>query len=180
MSVFAVMSVSAGAVLILLGLSILLLPQRTRQVAKMFPRSRWPAWILTAIDLAWVAFVIHGAHLGRFEFVKPFIYPMAPIAFFLVIYYMDELLAPRALGGLLLLVSNPILNAARWYDTSWRLYMVVLVYIWVIVGMILVLSPFRFRKTMELILKNDAVCRISGMVGTLIGLSAVILAITLY
>ncbi|NCC49616.1 MAG: hypothetical protein EOM20_00225 [Spartobacteria bacterium] len=180
MSLFAILSIIVGSVLIVSGLCLLLLPLASLQAVTMFPRSRWPGWVLTAVDLAWVAYILQDAYLGPCEFLKPYIYPVAPVAFFLVIYYMDELLAPRALGGLLLLAGSPVLNAARWYDTSWRLYMVVLAYLWVIMGMTLVLSPFRFRKTMEFVFKTDVRRRACAFAGTLVGLCAVLLAVAKY
>lgn len=138
-------AVIIGAMIVVVNGLALTAPEAIRQWARSFPRSRSWAWTLTAADLLWVAWIILRAPLGRFENLKPAVYVAAPVLFFLIVFFMDELLAPRAAGGLLLLLANPILNAARWHPSVWRLVVTVLVYIWVVAGIVFVLSPYRFR-----------------------------------
>ena len=85
-----------------------------------FSRNIPAAWILTALDVAWVAWIVFHASLGWFDPLKPALYILAPMSFLAMVFFMDELLAPRALGGLLLLLANPVLNSARWLETEWR------------------------------------------------------------
>ena len=93
-----------------------------------------------------------------------------------IIFLMDELLAARAFGGLLLLAGNPVLLAARWAPTPWRLVMPTLVYIWVLAGMILVLSPWRLRKALER-LGGDRGWRLAGVTLGVIGFVVLVLAL---
>ncbi len=169
-----------GAFIAVVNVLPIAAPEQVRRWAAAFPRSKGPAWALTAIDLTWVSWVILHASLGRFEVLKPAVYAAGPISFILIVVFMDELLAPRALGGLLLLIANPVLNAARWLDTEWRLVMVVVAYIWVIIGIMLVLSPFYFRKGAEVATKTDFRCRVGGIVRMLAGLFILFLGLKVY
>jgi hypothetical protein len=118
--------------------------------------------------------------LGWFDEYKWSLYVLAPLLFVLVIFLMDELLAPRALGGLLLLLAAPILNSARWHPSAWRLIMVALAYAGVIVGMMLVVSPYRFRKWARSGIKDNSRARLVGSMGTLGGLGIVLLGLIVY
>jgi len=144
-----------GGVMLIVNLIGIFAPEMMIRGAKALPRNRLAGWLLTALNLFWVAWIVHHAFLGRFEFLKPFIYVAAPVGFLLIIFFMDELLTSRMLGGFLLLLANPVLIAARWELTSWRLVMTVLAYVWVIAGITFVLSPFRFRQFIEFVTKHE-------------------------
>lgn len=180
MSDLSMMARIAGGVIVAVNLVCVLAPAQMREALRVFPRSRLPAWVLLAFDVTWVAWVMLHAPLGRFEYVKPWLYAAAPAAFVLMAVFMDELLAPRALGGLLLLVANPVLNAARWHESNWRLVMTVIAYLWVVAGIALVLSPYRFRHAVEIGTKTDVRCRAGGLVRLLFGVLVLVLAFKVY
>ncbi|HBA84624.1 MAG TPA: hypothetical protein DCZ95_11060 [Verrucomicrobia bacterium] len=171
---------AVGCFILLVNLPAIFAPGKFLQTAKAFPRSKIPAWTLTALDLFWVAWIVLHASLGRFEFVKPALYVAAPLAFLLIAVFMDELLAPRALGGLLLLAANPVLAAARWHPSTWRLAMTVMAYAWVVVGIALVLSPYRFRQAVEWVNPTVERCRAWGMVRCLVGAAVLFLGLVVY
>lgn len=172
-------SLVAGLLLCLVGSGMLLRPGTAHRLARRFPRSRWAGVTLSAADILWVTLIIHNAPLGRFEYLKAYLIPAALIAFLAVIFLMDELLAPRALGGLLLLAGNPVLQAARWHPSPWRLVIVGLVYLWVIAGMWLILSPWRFRLTIEKISVPHGI-RIVGGCSSVLGAFLILLALVAY
>ncbi len=180
MTRLAVYTCALGGLTAALCLAALLAPTWFRRQWQGFPRN--PIWgcLLAAVDLAWAAYVVHGAELGMFGFLRPYIYPLAIMAYAMIIVLMNELLAPRALGGLLLLVSNPMLNAARWLDSPWRFVMVILAYVLVIKGMVLVLSPYWFRKAGERLYRSEAGCRAWGLTGFVFGLFLVALGLAVY
>ena len=173
-------SIALGAVLAALHAPLLLAPAVSRKFLAAFPRSRVFAWLLTAVDLAWSAWLLYHAPLGRFECVKDFLFILTPAAFFLVVFFMDELLAARALGGLLILVPAPLLNAARWHDSALRLTVVMLAYVLAIQGVMVVLSPYKFRKTVQRLAGNDFACRVMGIVGVAVGLLVLALGLTVF
>ncbi|MCS6771003.1 MAG: hypothetical protein NZ740_03135 [Kiritimatiellae bacterium] len=151
----AVLSVLGGA-------ALLAVPAACRAYVPTIGRHKPTAWALTAIDLLWVAWIINQASLGRFEFLKPWLYLATPLSFYLIIHFVDELLGVRALAGLLLLMANPVLNAARWMDTEWRLVMTVLAYVWAIAGITLTLSPYLWRRWTAPLLATDRRARAAG------------------
>ena len=175
----AQMSLRLALVTAVGGLGLAAFPDTARRLARRFPRSRSAAVVLTALDLLWVTGIIRSASLGRFEYLKTYLVPAAVISFLAIVLLMDELLAPRALGGLLLLCGNPVLKAARWHASPWRLVVVGLVYLWVVAGMWLVLSPWRFRLTVEKLSTNFHIRLVGAAVLALAGLLGV-LAVTVY
>lgn len=161
----------SAAVALALGLPMLLAPAATQRVLAAFPRSRAAAWILTALDLAWVVLIMRGASLGRFDILKPYL-PLAGVATFAAIVWgLDELLAVRALGGLLLLLGDPILDTVRWTGGAWPIALAILAYILVIVGAIWVLWPWTFRKTHERLTKTPLRWRLWSALWIALGLA---------
>jgi hypothetical protein len=122
-------------------------PDRARRTLGGFARHDLWGWALTAADLAWAGWLIlHTPPFSAMQNIQPMVYLGAPLAFFLVVVFLDEMLAARALGGLLLLLGSPIMMAARANESSLAFIMTLLAYAWVVAGMILVVSPFRLRQ----------------------------------
>lgn len=161
----------SAAVALALGLPMLLAPAAAQRALAAFPRSRAAAWILTALDLAWVVLIMRGASLGRFDILKPYL-PLAGVATFAAIVWgLDELLAVRALGGLLLLLGDPILDAVRWTGGAWPIAAAVLAYLLVVTGGVWVLWPWTFRKTHERLTKTPLRWRIWSALWLALGLA---------
>jgi hypothetical protein len=140
---------ASAAFFLLGGLAMLLAPAATQRALAAFPRNRAAAWILAALDIAWVVLIMRGASLGRFDILKPYL-PLAGVATFAAVAWgIGELLAVRALGGFLLLLGDPILDGVRWAGGFWPLAAAVLAYVLVITGAVWMLWPWTFRKTLE-------------------------------
>lgn len=169
-----------GAILAFIGLAALGAKEPFLRAVQAFPRHALWARMLTAVVLGWTVWILFNMSLGWFEPYKNTIYILAPIAYFLIVIYLDELLAPRMLGVLLLLAAAPVLDAARWHDSPWRLVLTVIVYVWVVWGMVLVLSPYRFRNTIEAWTGNDVVFKCAAIVLAGLGLLLVSLSATVY
>ena len=168
-----------GGLFLLFGLHGWVMPAAHAASMDRFPRHRGMAVLLTLINVIWITWLLFNTPLGRFEGLKPALYVLAPLTFFAVIQYMDELLAPRMWGGFLLLVAAPILDIARWHDSAARLVITVLVYLWVIWGVILVLSPYRFRQLLEWI-RRKRLIPVMTTVSVLLGGALIALALTIY
>ena len=145
---------ATAAIFLLCGLPMLLAPAPTQRVLAAFPRFRYAAWILTAIDITWVVLIMRGASLGPFDILKPYLPLIGVAVFAAIVWGLDELLAVRSLGGLLLLLGDPILDTVRWTGGAWPIALAILAYILVIVGAIWVLWPWTFRKTHERLTKT--------------------------
>ena len=155
-------------------------PGATRKVLDAFPRHKPTAWALTIVDLVWAGKLLYNAPLGRFENLKPLLYILTPVAIVLVGLFVDELLSPRALGGLLLLLAAPMLDTARWHASPLRLVITVLAYALVIKGVVLVVCPFQFRKWVQRLFPDERWCRIWGGAGCALGIVVLLLSLTIY
>lgn len=173
--------VGTGALYGSAHMALILAPAAARRVLAAFPRNKWLGRALALVALAWSVRLVMDMPLGFVEPYKRWFYLIGPLAYVLIIFLLDELLAVRAFGGLLLLVAEPVLFSAREPGLSdWRLPMVVVAYTWVVAGMVLVLGPYWFRKTVEVICRTDARCRVTGAVGLAIGVWLLVLGLTVF
>lgn len=173
-------SVVLSLVLVVAHVPLVAAPGRVRRMAVWFPRSRWCGWLLAAIDLIWAAWLLNKVPLGRFDVLKDYLLVLTPVAFVVVAVFVDELLAARALGGLLVLAPALILDAARWHESGWRLVMVAIAYIMVADGMLLLLSPYWFRKVVQGAMVRDGVRRGIACLGCAAGIVLVVLGLVVY
>ncbi|MFU8780264.1 MAG: hypothetical protein ACNA71_04475 [Kiritimatiellia bacterium] len=180
MSTLALLTLVLVGILGIEGFAMLVKPAAFRCWLQRFPRDVWSGRILAALAILWAAFLLYDMSLGRFDAYKPLVWPLAIILTGFVWVYMDELLAPRALGALLLLYPAPVLAAARWHDSSWRVVMSFLAYVCVVKGMALLLSPYWFRMGVERFLATDKRCRLWGGVALAGGLFLLLLAVVVY
>jgi len=170
------LSLIVGAIIVCLSLPCLLVPQKAKTWIASFPRSRVAAWFLTLICTVWVTRLLFVTPLGFFESYKPSLYLLAPLFFVLTVVFMEELLAPRALGGIMLLVPCLIINIAR----QRGIMLVSLAYVQVIVGIMLVLSPYLFRKAMAFWIENTGRCKTLGMLAAGIGAAVAAFGLLFY
>ncbi len=180
MSKLMILTLIPLAVLLSLHAALLLAPSAMRDGLRRFPRHRWIGWTLTVVAVAWAAWLLRDMPLGRFEELKKFLIPAAVVFAGLVLYTMEELLAPRALGALLLLYPAPLLEAARLHESRWSVVMSLVAYVMVVKGMALLLSPYLFRKTTERWLATDAACRFFGSLGLAFDAALLLLAVMVY
>lgn len=138
-------SVATSLLTGLCAAGVLAFPARFSAMLAAFPRNRVLGIALTAVALLWSAMLLNNMTLGELGKYKHLLYILTPAAFFLVVFFLDELLAARAFGGLLMLYPTLMVDIARWHPSSWRLVVVSLAYIFVIAGMWITLSPFKFR-----------------------------------
>lgn len=141
----SIVSFIAAAVCAAIGALIIIQPGVMRRAFVAFPRNKSIGIVITAVSLLWSALLINQMTLGELSKYKDLLYVLTPLAFYLVIRYLEELLAARSLGGLMMLLPTILVDAARWHPSAWRLVVVTLGYVLVIFGIWLVLSPFKFR-----------------------------------
>ena len=134
----------AGGVLILLSLPGLLKPDLAAVVQK-FPRSRVAGFILLTVDLIWTLWLLATIEMGEFAAFRRPLLIVVPIGYILVLRFVDEFLAVRALGILCLLIAEPLLDAAFLrYETS-RLFVTVFAYLLIVAGLFWVMIPYVLR-----------------------------------
>jgi len=173
-------SITLGALAMTGGLVGLFRPELIKRFAELFPRSTVPAWILSGLCCWMAAKNALEMHMGFLDTYKPYIYVLAPVVFIASVTYMKELLAPRALGGFLLLIAVPVLRIARWHESVWRLAVVVLVYLWLVYGLILLFSPWYFRKFYAPFLENERLFNAVAVAKTLLGIGFLLLGFFIF
>ena len=162
------------------GLVGVLRPELLKRFAEVFPRSTVPAWILTALCCWLGAKEALGMNMGFLDAYKKYIYILSPVVFVASVVYMKELLAPRALGGFLLLIAVPILQIARWHESPWRLVVVILVYLWIVYGLVLLMSPWYFRKIYAPFMDNEPLLKTVASAKAVLGIALLLLGIFAY
>jgi len=136
--------VIAGAFLVVVGVFGLMKPDFA-QALKKFPRSRVAGAVLLTICLAWTFWLVATIQMGEFSSFRRPLMVALPIGYVLVLFFVDEFLAVRALGILCLLAAEPLLDAAFLrYETS-RLFVTVFAYLLIIAGLFWVAIPYILR-----------------------------------
>jgi hypothetical protein len=137
--------VAVGLILILFGAAGLLSPHAFQSWARKLPRSRAAGIILLTVALLWNIWLLATIEMGEFStFRRPLLVAL-PIGYLLVMRFVDEFLAVRALGILCLLGAEPLIDAAFLrYELS-RLLVTVFAYLLVIAGLFWVTMPYLLR-----------------------------------
>lgn len=180
MSELSVVAWIIGILAVGAGLFAVCSPSRVREGVIRFPRSIWPGRLLLAVDMVWASYAVTTLHLGGFDAWKVHLYWLAPVCILLGSLYLDDLLSVRALGGLLLLAAGPMLSAARWHPSGWRLVITVMVYLWIGFGLLFLLEPWWFRRLCKWMVRSNGPIRIGGGFKALVGLGLIALAFWVY
>jgi hypothetical protein len=173
-------AILAGLILLLAGLPGLLRPALLQNWAKRLPRSYIAGIILLTIDLTWSWWLLATMEMGEFStFRRPLLIAL-PIGYFLVLRFVDEFLAVRALGILCLLAGEPLLDAAFFRNETARLVVTVFAYLLIVAGIIWVTMPYLLRDQIRWSTQNNIRWRCVHGLALLYGAVMLVLALTLY
>src|SRR5438874_6030131 len=169
----------AGVFLVLMGLLGLIKPSFARAVQRL-PRSRTTGVILLTVCLVWTFWLLATIQMGEFSaFRRPLLIAL-PIGYVLVLRFVDEFLAVRALGILCLLAAEPLLDAAFLrYETS-RLLVTVLAYLLILAGLFWVTIPYLLRDQINWSARGTTRWRLLQGIALCYGVVILALAITVY
>jgi hypothetical protein len=134
----------AGFFLVLASLPGLLKPELAG-FAQKFPRSRGAGFALLTVDLLWSLWLLSTIEMGEFAAFRRTLLIALPIGYFLVLRFVDEFLAVRALGILCLLAAEPLLDAAFLRHESSRLLVTVFAYVLIVAGLFWASIPYVLR-----------------------------------
>lgn len=138
-----------SGILGVLGLFFLLSPAIATKALSAFPRSRVTGMVLSTAAILWGGGILYWFPLDFLEGVRKYM----PLVFIAAVplswWFLKDLLACRAFGGLLALLPAPVFLAARFQDTPWRLVLVVLMYIFAVAGMFIILYPYLLRDWLK-------------------------------
>jgi hypothetical protein len=170
----------AGTFLVVIGLAGLLRPTLLQNLAKRLPRSRAAGIVLLTAAFAWSLWLILTMEMGEFSsFRRPLLIGL-PIGYFLVMRFVDEFLAVRALGVLCLLAAEPLIDAAFLrYETS-RLVVTVFAYFLVVAGLFWVTMPYLLRDQINWSARSTTRWRFMNGLAFVYGAVILALAFTQY
>jgi hypothetical protein len=172
--------VLVGLALVAMHTIALLHGETIRSWLLAFPRSRNAGFALLTIAAIWAFTLVAVMDLGEFSKYQRPLMILIPAAWFLSIKYVDEFLAVRASGMLLLLLAEPVLEAAFLRPETSRLLLVVLAYVWIVAGMFWVGMPYVMRNQIAWITKTRERWIAGCAVGIAYGAAILICSATLY
>jgi hypothetical protein len=145
-----------------------------------FPRSRLLGIVLTVVAALWTFALVTVMDLTEFTSYRGIFQILVPIAAVLAILYVDEFLAVRATGMLLLLLAEPVLEATDFRLEQSRLLLVVLAYVWVVLGLFWVGMPYLMRDQLQWLAKNDRRWNLALFLGMTYGAAILVCAVVFY
>jgi len=146
---------------------------------RSFPRSK--GWGITLLTIAavWFFYLVATMDLGEFSNWRPTVLVVTPMAWVLTWKYVDEFLAVRALGMIVLLAAEPLLESAFLRPEVTRLFLVALVYVWVVFAMFWVGTPYTLRDQIAWITAAERRWRAAALAGLAYGALLIGLMLTL-
>src|SRR5204863_6347292 len=139
----------AGSLLVLLSLPGFFKPALVPNWLKRFPRSGIAGIVLLSLALVWSFWLLVTMEMGEFSSFRRPLMIVLPIGYVLVLRFVEEFLAVRALGILCLLAAEPILEAAFFRYEASRLLLTVLAYLMIIAGLLWVTMPYLLRDQID-------------------------------
>ncbi len=144
---------------------------------KKFPRSRgWGVTLLT-IAAAWSLWLMMTMDLGEFTSKRPILIALVPIAYVLTLFFVEEFLAIRALGMVLLLVSCVVLDAAYLSADPARLPLVALAYFWIVEALFCVGKPYLLRDVIGWMTEKTGRLKLASFAGIAFGVLLIGIAV---
>jgi hypothetical protein len=172
--------VLAGALLVLISLPGFVKPAAAQAWLNRLPRSRVAGTVLLTLVLIWSFWLLATMEMGEFSSFRRPLLIVLPIGYLLVIRFVAEFLAVRALGILCLLAAEPLLEAAFFrYETS-RLFLTVLAYILIIAGLFWVTMPYLLRDQINWSTRSGARWHTVHGISVLYGIAILVCAFTQY
>src|SRR5947209_8771840 len=146
----------AGITLIVLSLPGLVKPGLVQDWLKRFPRSGIAGVVLLSLVLVWSFWLLATMEMGEFaSFRRPLLIAL-PIGYVLVLRFVEEFLAIRALGILCLLAAEPLLEAAFFRNETSRLLVTVFAYLLILGGLFWVTMPYLLRDQINWSARSNA------------------------
>ena len=159
-----------GSLLTAQGLFFLAGGRYAVAVLQTLPRDVWTGRVLAALawlGAGWAAWVMP---LSIIEPFKRFIPVVVLVCIPLSWYWLDDLLACRATGGILMLFPTPLLLSLRAHPSPWRLVLITFAYLAIIKGMFLMLYPWHMRRACHAAAASTILRMIGGVTALVVGL----------
>ncbi len=175
---------SLPAVGIIVGIALIvahafawLQPMNCGRQLKAFPRSRTAGTVLIGIAGLWSLILVSQMDLGEFAPMRKILLIGSVAGAFLAWKYVEEFLAVRALGMIMLLLAEPVLEVCYLRPEGSRLVLVVLAYAWIIAGLFWVGMPWVLRDQIKWVTTTVSRLRGAALGGVVYGFAIVVCAV---
>lgn len=169
----------AGLLLIVAGVLTLARLGAVADWLRAFPRSRTMGIGLCIAAALWGWWLVWTIDLGEFSNWRPRILILIPAAALLTMIFVEEFLAVRSLGMLVLLAAEPLLEAAWMRPEQSRLFLVSIVYVGITLSLFWIGMPYVLRDQIGWFNAQQARLRVLAMVLSAYGLLLVVSALQL-
>jgi len=167
-----------GVILLFAHLVALFYAPTVQAWAKGFPRSTEMGAVLLTLAACWAFLLVLQVDLGDFTSYRALFLGIIVAGYFLTLFFVREFLAVRALGMLLLLAAEPLLEAAFMRPLESRLLLTVLAYVWVAAGLFWVGMPYLLRDQIGWLARSPLRWRVAALCGALYGAALCFFAVT--
>lgn len=164
---------AAGILLLVSHTAALVDSERAMRFAKALPRSRAAAGILLAIATVWSFLMLQDLDLGEFSRLRSVMLVAVVTGAILSWIYVEEFLAVRSLGMILLLATEPLLESALLRTEPSRLLLTLLAYLWASAGLLFVGMPYTLRDIIAWFTASPVRWKISCLGGIAYGAALV-------
>ncbi|MGV3774910.1 MAG: hypothetical protein ACO1QB_18575 [Verrucomicrobiales bacterium] len=155
-------------------------PVAFSKAARKFPRSEPWGFALMGLATVWFLYNVNAETIADFAaYKKLMLIGFGAIGFGACIFVRD-FLAVRGLAVFMLLLAWFTLNFTRPAESEWRLVLVTWAYLWVIVGMWLTISPWRFRDYLNWTTATPGRLRATSGIRLALGLLVAALGFTVF
>ena len=120
-------------------------------------------------DAFWALAIVATMDMGEFTYLRNTLLVVILAATFLTFKFVEEFLAVRALGIFLLLIAEPMVEAAFLRPEAGRLLLVALAYALAVMGMIWVMVPYVLRDQINWARKSKALWNLAAAAGVVYG-----------
>lgn len=161
---------AAGLVLLLSHAAALVQPATIRRAAVAFPRSRIAGTVLIAIAAVWSFILVSRIDLGEFSPLRNIMLLGIAAGGVLAWLFLEEFLAVRAFGMILLLAAEPLLESAFLRNEPDRILLTILGLAWAIGGLFLVGMPYLLRDALAWVTTSQLRWNAAALAGLLYGI----------
>ena len=158
-----------GLFLIITHLPALISASPIQKHLQRFPRSAPSGAVLFSAAAGWFFWLLYSTDLGEFSSMRGKFLILTAIAYVLTLRFGMEFLSVRALGMLLLLVAEPLLESAWLRPEAARLWLVTLVYAWIVCGLFFIGTPYVLRDLISWVNSSTIRWKAVALAGILYG-----------
>jgi len=160
---------AVGVFLVFTHLPALVSASLIQKHLQRFPRSAPSGAVLFSAAAGWFFWLLYSTDLGEFSSMRGKFLMLTAIAYVLTLRFGMEFLSVRALGMLLLLVAEPLLESAWLRPEAGRLWLVTLAYVWIVCGLFFIGTPYILRDLISWASASTLRWRTAALAGILYG-----------